>query len=132
MPTFLGNSRDAFGVPNIAASIPIRSFQDGLTPLFPQRNYAITGTTYDSTGAALASCSVYVFRTDFGAPLQIPSDVPGVSPVRANIYAWAGTSDGSGIFSAGPFAGNSGTYWAVAWGPTGVVAGVTLQTVVPA
>jgi len=108
-------------------------------PIFEEANRFISGVTRDSVGAALATCTVYVFRADMlaskapvvdgnsGKPFL---DATQLRPIVT--YVWTGVSDGSGVFVAGPFSGNSGSYFAVAWNAAGTVAGVTLNTLVPA
>ena len=62
MPPFAA-VRSQFGIPNVPQSMtPVRSFSD--TP-FPslQYGYTIAGTMKDSTGVALAGCTVKLYRT---------------------------------------------------------------------
>ena len=139
MPAFK-NHTGAFGLPNDRKGIPIvRGYYDGNTPAHPEFNRFITGVTRDSVGAALASCTVYVFRADMLATKAPIIDSNCCKPfldateLRPTVtYVWTGVSDGSGNFIAGPFSGNSGSYFAVAWNASGTVAGVTLNTLVPA
>jgi hypothetical protein len=126
----IGNYNASLGVPRTKGLHGGRQFTE-VVPIFEQGNFSISGITKDSTGVALGNCIVYVFRSDMQQNLQITSEIPGRLPIQAPSYVWTGVSDGSGNFSAGPFAGNSGNYWLAAWGPTGTVAGITLNTVVP-
>jgi hypothetical protein len=108
-------------------------------PIFEEQNLFITGVTRDNTGSALASCTVYVFRADMLASNPTVVDSNSSKPflaateLRPHVtYVWTGVSDGSGNFSAGPFSRMAGSFFAVAWNAAGTVAGVTLNTLVPA
>ena len=72
-----------------------------------QGAFAVSGITRDNTGIALAGCTVKLFTS-----------------VDDKFIAET-VSDVSGAFS---FAATAGPYFCVAWGPTGAVAGVTLDT----
>lgn len=69
------------GVPNTTALPFVRSFTEIAAPF--EYPYAITGTTKDSTGAALPNCSLVLLRT------------------ADNSVAALGTSDGSGNYRLG-------------------------------
>lgn len=71
------------------------------------RNFVVTGVTKDSTGAALASMRVYLFR--FGQDMVLLSQ---------------GVSDGSGNYSL-PAPDNAGPFFVVSLHPDGSLAGVT-------
>jgi len=134
MPTAnSGRSRYGIGVPNVATSLPIvRAANDGNSPIHPELNRFITGVTRDSVGAALASCTVYIFRSDGRPSLQVVRDIADLDRPLPPTYVWTGVSDGSGNFTAGPLSGGSGYYFGVAWNAAGTVAGITLNTLVPA
>lgn len=74
--------------------------------------FLASGVTRDGAGAALGSCTVDLFEA------HAPGDVP----------RWVGrtVSDGSGNFSFN-VSSNATLYWARAVGPTGLLAGVTLE-----
>lgn len=62
MPTFQGMAQQG-GVPNVPRAIPVvRGYNNGNGPVF-EYPYSISGVTKDSTGAALTSCNVHLFRT---------------------------------------------------------------------
>jgi hypothetical protein len=100
------------GQPGVLA-IPNRRFLTGQpfrSASFSSQNEFITGVTRDSTGVALASCTVHLLRT--------PSDAIAATTV----------SDGSGNYSfANP---GSGPFYLVAYKPGSPdVAGTTVNTV---
>ena len=73
-------------------------------------SFAISGVTRDSTGAALGSCRVEMFRTG------------------GDVFVADTTSDGSGVFSI-TTPNNSGTFYLVAYKPGSPdVAGTTVNT----
>lgn len=82
----------------------VRSFADGTAPCF-EYPFAIVGVTKDSTGAALASCRVVLFRTaDDSIAAQTVSDGSGnyrvdASPAIAHyaVAYKAGAPDVSGV-----------------------------------
>ena len=79
------NHNASLGVPQ---TINPNSFvgMNEATQIF-ERPYAITGTTKDSTGAALASCVVDLFRTaDDTLATSITSDASGNYLVPASQY----------------------------------------------
>lgn len=69
------------GVPNTQALPAVRSFTEAAVPF--EYPFSISGTTKDSAGAALASCSLALFRT------------------ADNSVAALGTSDASGNYLLG-------------------------------
>lgn len=60
MPAFI-NHNVSGGVPRTTG--PKVVALDENTPVFPERNYTISGVTKDSTGAALGACAVKLFYT---------------------------------------------------------------------
>lgn len=93
------------GVPNVPKAMPtIRSFANGDAPSF-EYPFAIIGVTKDSTGAALGSCRVVLFRTvDDSIAAQTVSDASGnyrvdASPAIAHyaVAYKAGAPDVSGV-----------------------------------
>jgi hypothetical protein len=99
---------------NIAPSIP--SKLKGRTPFaeqseYAQENFLITGTTKDSTGAALGLCAVHLFQTGY------------------DILSGTTTSDASGNFRF--YVNPLWTYYVVAYLPGSPdVAGTTINTLV--
>lgn len=89
------------GVGGNRKSLPFKS------PALSRAGFFISGVTKDDTGAPLAACVVKLFLRD------------------TNQFIEQQTSDGSGVFR---FGATAGPYFIVAWGPTGAVAGVTLDT----
>lgn len=95
------------GVPNTLALPAVRSFGEPSAPFeYPS---AITGTAKDSTGAALAGCTLVLFRT------------------ADNSIAAQGVSDGSGNYSLG--ASQAVTHYITAYkAGSPDVAGTTVNT----
>lgn len=86
--------------PLMAANLPL-----------PTAKFSITGTTKDSTGAALASCALELFRTT--------DDTPQIRSI----------SDGSGAYSFS--VGQGQTYYIVAYkAGSPDVAGTTVNTLI--
>lgn len=114
-----------------------------LTPArLSEANQFLVGVTRDSVGAPLGNCLVYAFRSDFLASMasilsdqdrKLPAgwDAANQVPRRTLTYVATTASDGSGAFSIGPFARNSGPYFLAAWDAAGTVAGITLSTLQP-
>jgi hypothetical protein len=73
---------------------------------FSTQGYTISGVTRDSTGGVLPGCKVLLLIAD--TDTKIAETI----------------SDGSGNFS---FGATAGPYWLAAWGPSGVVAGITME-----
>jgi hypothetical protein len=95
------------GVPNTSAGFP-SNFREPSSD-FGLANYIISGTTRDSTGAALGLCTVHLFRT---------SDDSEISQVN---------STANGLFSVYVAAGVQ--YYIVAYLPGSPdVAGTTINT----
>jgi hypothetical protein len=131
MPAFK-NHTGRFGVPGVVKSLPaVRTFSEGNIPIFEQRNFAISGVTKDGAGTPIPNCRVCIYRQDMAPAGASLSEIRGVSPEPQKACVWTGLSDGGGNFSAGPFAGNSGLYFAVAFNPGGTLAGLTLNNVAP-
>lgn len=137
MPAVKGHNA-TLGVPRSGVGVhgPVQ-FSEAI-PIFEEANLFITGVTRDNTGTPLASCRVYVFRADMLGTKAPIIDSNSCKPflnateLRPTVtYVWAGVSDGSGNFSAGPFGRMAGSFFAVAWNAAGTVAGVTLNTLVP-
>ncbi len=84
MPTFYGQVGQQ-GVPNVAGSLPtVRSYQSGESPVF-EYPYSITGISRDANGAALAGCTVKLFRTvDDSLVNQATSDANGIYTTPAS------------------------------------------------
>jgi hypothetical protein len=84
MPTFQGRAQMT-GVPNVAGSLPaVRNFADGTAPYFELAS-VITGVTRDSTGAALGSCPLVLFRTaDNSIAALTTSDASGAYRIEAS------------------------------------------------
>ena len=83
MPPFPGY-RQSLGVPMTARPVPVRMFQD--IPVYgPDQDFTITGTTKDSTGAALGVCTVDLFRTaDDSVAARTVSDANGLYLIYAS------------------------------------------------
>lgn len=80
---------------------------------YPATNFRITGTTRDSTGVALGSCTVHWFRTSDDVELGIT------------------TSDASGLFAFAGVGQPPNGYYLVAYKPGSPdVAGTTINTLV--
>ncbi len=77
------------------------------SPPLSTQPFVVSGTTYNNVGAPLANCVVKMFAS------------------ATDLFIAETISDGSGLFS---FGATAGPYFLVAWGPTGTVAGVTLDT----
>ncbi len=127
------------GPPKVLGSVANPANFAEIIPIFEEANVFVTGITKDSTGAALGNCTVYLFRTDGLAPSRPVIEANSVKPfgnpaaVPPSVsYVWTGVSDGSGNFSAGPLSRMSGSYFAAAWSSSGLVAGITLNSLVPA
>jgi len=82
MPPFAGN-RGTLGVPSTKTLVPVRSFR-GIPIMGPDQHFTITGVTRDSTGAALGSCVVDLFRTvDDSVAGRTVSDASGNYKIEA-------------------------------------------------
>lgn len=111
MPGLGGGPGSPCGVPNVPRSMPVvRSFRDNSAYEYP---WALRGTTKDSGGSALGSCTLRLFRT------------------ADDSLAAQGLSDGSGNYVLG--ASPSVLHYLVAY-LTGSpdVAGTTVNTLVGA
>lgn len=76
MPGFI-NHNVSSGVPGTPGPRIVRGLDEN-TPVFAERNYTLTGVTKDSTGAALASCTVRLFNASNNALEQTTtSDASG-------------------------------------------------------
>lgn len=76
MPAFKGTNFTS-GVPNIPGPAQPMGFNE-YDPVFPPPNLKISGVTRDSSGVALAACTVDLFRTiDNQFILQTISDGSG-------------------------------------------------------
>jgi len=100
-PLKIGGMKALRGVASLGAP---RSIQN---VVLSKQAFAISGITRDNTGIALAGCEVKLFTS------------------VDNKFIAETISDVSGAFS---FPATAGPYFCVAWGPTGAVAGVTLDT----
>jgi hypothetical protein len=108
MPTFFG-VRNTYGVPRVAKSLSIvRNYENGDDPMFIPPG-KISGTTKDSTGAALGGCVIDMFGSiDDIKYATVTSDVNGVF-----------------VFDASPL----GAYYLVAYKPGAPdLAGTTQNT----
>jgi hypothetical protein len=55
-------NRGYFSVPSVGKGIAaVRGFNDGNSPVFPERNLKIAGVTKDSTGAPMGNCVLLLF-----------------------------------------------------------------------
>lgn len=97
MPGGIGPaSQAAFGVPKVARTLPTaRSYRSGNGDYYEPATQ-LAGVTRDSNGAALAGCTVTLFRVvggDFVQEQQIVSDANGVyqfnvAPVQPYRVTW--------------------------------------------
>ncbi len=101
-PLRIGGTKALRGVASLGAPRPFKNVVPS------SASYVISGVTKDSTGAPLGNCKVKMFET------------------VSNAFIEEVLSDGSGVFAFGPAV--SRPHFLVAWGPSGAVAGITLDT----
>lgn len=59
------------GLPSVGRGVAVvKSFNDGTSPVFPERNLRISGITKDSAGVALGNCRVILIET----PTELETD----------------------------------------------------------
>ena len=112
MPAFI-NHNASLGIPKIPG--PHAGCQPGeVDQYFPERNLQITGTTKDSTGAALGNCDLYLMDNTNKGGVQF------------------GQSDANGVFSLPIACGLSQpqttTWWILAYKNGTPVAGLTINS----
>lgn len=64
-------------IPNTAGPGKIRSFNDGTSPVFEERNFTISGITKDSGGTPIANCAVKLFNSSDVKEQETVSDGSG-------------------------------------------------------
>lgn len=63
MPSVI-NHNGVNGLPSVGRGVSVvKSFNDGTSPVFPERNLRISGITKDSAGVALGNCRVLLIET---------------------------------------------------------------------
>lgn len=89
MPAFKNHNATA-GVPRTMVPGQPVAFRDGASPIWPERNYTISGVTKDSGGTALGNCAVKLFNSATNAlEQQTTSDASGNYSFQASkTAAW--------------------------------------------